>query len=418
MQPDNSASAKSAGLSARFWYLAGMCPYFCAIGIQNVVFIWLYTQVLHESPARVGLAQMLTMLPMLTIVLLGGAMADRRELRRYLIILQVIAALLPLCLGGMIWTGRLTYWGLVAISVSIGVLGAFIVPARDAMLSVVDDGEIQRTVTAMTGLQFSSQIAGLTLGGAASWLAASLGEGRSDPVGAIVLVMMQAGFVFLSAAMSSKLPIAAPQPRPGRPGAIAGIIEGFAAVWASDAIRPVSILMFCIGTLFTGVFLVQIPIMVRDVYHGSSITLAALNIAFMGGTTCAVLILRRRRPVANQGRAMLLSGAASAVIIGMIALAPPLPVMALLAAAWGASGGVSMIMSRTLVQTAAPAAVRGRILSIFQLCFVGGAPLGCYAMGLIIHETGAVLAALVPAIGMALLVAAAWRLSAIGQLRR
>ncbi len=410
-------SLKAPPASARFWYLAGMCPYFCAIGVQNVVFIWLMTQVLHASPWQVGLSQMLTMLPMLTIILLGGVVADRRELRRYLIVLQAVMALMPLSLAGSIGFGYLSYWGLVFVSVAIGIIGAFVVPARDAMLSLVDDGEIQRTVTAMTGLQFASQIVGLTLGGSASWLATSIGSGPSDPLGAIGLLIVQGVLVFISAYFSSKLPAVAPK-LSVMGSAMANISQGFGAAMRDATIRPILLFMFCIGTLFTGVFLVQIPLMVRDVYQGSSAELALLNISFMGGTTLMVLALRRMHPVRRQGRAMLLASCASAVVIGLISLAPSLPLMCLLAAAWGGSGGISMIMSRTLVQAAAPAESRGRILSIFQLAYVGGAPLGSFAMGLLIDALGVTNAPLVPAAGLVLAIITAYFTSAIWKLRQ
>jgi len=409
--------ARAPARSARFWYLAGMCPYFCAIGVQNVVFIWLMTQILHASPAQVGLAQMLSMLPMLTIILVGGVVADRRELRRYLILLQIVMALLPFSLAGSIGLGFLSYWSLVLVSVSIGVMGAFIVPARDAMLSLVDDGEIQRTVTAMTGLQFASQIFGLALGGCASWLAVHLGSGPSDPLGAIGLLAIQGGLVLTSAVMASKLPEAKPQPAI-KIGAIGDIAEGFRGAMNDATVRPIMLLIFTIGTLFTGVFLVQIPLLVRDLYHGGSAELALLNISFMAGTTVMVLALRRAHPVRRQGRAIILASCVSAIVIALIALGPPFSVICLLAGIWGASGGLSMIMSRTLVQTAAPAAIRGRILSIFQLAYVGGAPLGSYAMGLLIGWMGVTNAALVPAAGMALVLVIARFMSSIWRLRQ
>jgi len=417
--PQNPAGTPSQKfpVSARFWYLAGMCPYFCAIGVQNVVFVWLMTQVLHASPWQVGLSQMLTMLPMLTIILLGGVAADRRELRTYLIILQMVMALLPLSLAGGIGLGYLSYWGLVFISVSIGIIGAFVVPARDAMLSLVDDGEIQRTVTAMTGLQFASQIAGLLLGGCASWLAGQVGAGASDPAGALGLLVLQGALIFISAFFSSKLPAAKPQ-LPAGGGALANIAEGFGAAMRNATIRPILLFMFCIGTLFTGVFLVQIPLMVRDVYRGSSAELALLNISFMVGTTLMVLALRRMHPVRRQGRAMLLASCVSCGVIGLISLAPSLLFTCVLAVIWGAAGGVTMIMSRTLVQGAAPPEIRGRILSIFQLAYVGGAPLGSFAMGLLIDGLGVVKAPLVPATGLALVIMVAYFTSAIRQLRQ
>ena len=405
--------------SARFWYLAGMCPYFCAIGIQNVVMTWLLTQVLHESPSRVGLAQMLTMLPMLTVILLGGVVADRRELRRLLITLQLAMALLPLILSGLIWAGFLSYAALVLVSVSIGILGAFIVPARDAMLSAVDDGEIHRTVTAMTGLQFTSQIAGLLLGGGADWLAAHLGAGPLDPLGAAVLLLLQGGLIGAAALTSTGLPVTGrPQTGSENPqGAVRGILQGFAAAGDSDVIRPVLVLLFLAGALFTSIFLVQLPLLVREVYHGGSITLATLSICFMGGAALAALILRRAPPVRRQGRAIMLASGVNGLIMALVSFTPPIPVLLILAALWGICGSFTIMISRALVQAASPEGVRGRILSIYQLSFAGGAPFGSYAMGLIIGWLGVAQAALVPAIGMAMLLTVTRLYSGLWRLR-
>ena len=409
-------AAQRPPANARVWYLAGMCPYFGAIGVQNVVFMWLMTQILHASPAQVGLSQMLTMLPMLTVILLGGVVADRRELRRHLILLQVIMALLPLSLVLCIGVGRLSYWGLVSVSVAIGVMGAFIVPARDAMLSRVEDGEMQRTVTAMTGLQFASQIAGLSLGGSAGWLAVRLGAGPGDPLGAAGLLGVQGALVLVSTWCDRKLSAASPHGSSGG-GAFATIAAGFGEAMRDATIRPILLLMFFIGTMFAGVFLVQIPLLVRDLYQGGSAELALLNISFMGGTTLMVLALRRAPPIRLPGKVMLLSSCVSTIVIGLISLAPSFSLMCLRAAAWGGSGGLIMIMARTLVQAAAPAHNRGRILSIFQLAYVGGAPVGSFVMGLVIAGLGVVNAVLMPAAGMALVLLAAFSKSNIWRQR-
>ena len=138
----------------------------------------------------------------------------------------------------------------------------------------------------------------------------------------------------------------------------------------------------------------------------------------MVGTTVMVLALRRAHPVIGQGRVMLLASSVSAIVIALIALGPPFPVICLMAGVWGASGGLTMIMSRTLVQAAAPAQSRGRILSIFQLAYMGGAPLGSYVMGLLIGWMGVTDAALVPAAGLTLVLIIAYFMSSIWRLRQ
>lgn len=402
--------------SPRVWYLAGFCPYFAAIGVQSVLYPWILTQVLHESAARVGIAQMLTTLPMLVLVLFGGALADRRELRMLLVRLQCAMGLLPLALAALLLDGDLSYWVMVAISMMLGALGAFIVPARDAMLSTVGEGRIQQTITAMTGLQFSAQMAGLGVGGGASALALWLGAGRADPIGAVPLLILQGALVFAAAWIATRLP-KAPKASALQAHAIAAIKEGITEVWRSAVIRPVVILMFATGVLYTGVFLVQMPVLVRDVYHGGSLSLAALIISFMAGTSLSAIALRWSGQIRRQGRAFILASCCSGAAIALIALRPPFIGLCAIAALWGISGGVAVMMCRTLVQGAAPAAHRARVLSIFQLGYMGGAPFGAFAMGYIIEAIGPVHASLAPTAGMIVVLIAARHFSRIWELQ-
>ncbi|MEM8920941.1 MAG: MFS transporter, partial [Pseudomonadota bacterium] len=71
---------------------------------------------------------------------------------------------------------------------------------------------------------------------------------------------------------------------------------------------------------------------------------------------------------------------------------------------WGLASGVSITMSRSIVQSAAPPDKLARVLSIYQLGFMGGAPLGAALMGVVVDQTGPQLVALVPAIGMIALI--------------
>lgn len=401
----------------RVWYLAGFCPYFAAIGVQSVLYPWILTQVLHENAADVGIAQMLTTLPMLVLVLFGGALADRRELRAHLVRLQFAMGLLPVLLAGLVLSGQLGFAEIILISMALGALGAFIVPGRDAMLSTVAGGRIQQTITAMTGLQFSAQVLGLAIGGSASFLALWLGEGENPALGAAPLLLLQGALVFAAAWTTTHLPRVPSIPAPETRRALAAIRDGVAEVWRSHIIRPTVILMFATGVLYTGVFLVQVPVLIRDVYHGGSAALATLNISFMAGTTVVALLLRRSGAIRRQGRAFILASCGSGVAIGLIALHPPFTGLCAIAALWGVTGGIAVMMSRTLVQGAAPQAHRGRVLSIFQLGYMGGAPFGAFAMGYIIEAIGPVYAGLIPTAGMAVVVLCARYISGIWTLR-
>ncbi|MGH7384219.1 MAG: MFS transporter, partial [Candidatus Rokuibacteriota bacterium] len=136
------------------WYLAGVSSWYTSWGMQTIVFPWLVTVVLHEPASRVGVAQMSIMAPSLLFMLLGGAVADRADCRRLLVRGHILAAVPPLLLGAAIAQGWLAYGGLIAYALAVGTAGAFVMPARDAMLTRVAPGGLGRAVAVTTAIQF------------------------------------------------------------------------------------------------------------------------------------------------------------------------------------------------------------------------------------------------------------------------
>ena len=187
------------------WYLAGTSSWFASWGMQTIVFPWLVTVVLHEPAARVGIAQMSLMAPSIFLMLLGGAVADRADCRRLLVRGHLVAALPPLLLGAAIAGGWLAYGGLIAYALAVGAAGAFVMPARDAMLTRVAAGGLGRAVAVMTATQFAAQLVGIAVGGSAG------------AIGAPALLLLQAACWRVAASRRSGCPRRPrwPGPRPG-----------------------------------------------------------------------------------------------------------------------------------------------------------------------------------------------------------
>jgi len=141
--------------------------------------------VLHEPASRVGVALMSLMAPSILFMLLGGAVADRADCRRLLVRGHFLVALLPLGLALVITGGRLSYGALIVYALGVGTVGAFVLPARDAMLTRVAAGNLGRAVAIMTATQFGSQLVGIASGAAA------------ETVGAPALLLLQAGMLAL-----------------------------------------------------------------------------------------------------------------------------------------------------------------------------------------------------------------------------
>lgn len=104
------------------WFLAAVGSWFGAWGVQIVMFQWLVVEVLGETPVRVGSAQMAVLLPSLAFVLVGGAVADRVDRRRWLAVLHLSAAFACAALAATLAAGALTYGVLIAYALGVGTL--------------------------------------------------------------------------------------------------------------------------------------------------------------------------------------------------------------------------------------------------------------------------------------------------------
>ncbi|MEN6543941.1 MFS transporter [Parvibaculum sp.] len=391
-RPEEPVAKAAAGGSDEFtWYMSGVWIYFFSAGIQGVLFPWIVTIVLHESSERVGIAQMLSMLPMMVLGLFGGAVADRRELRGHLFRLQLAAIIPPAVLAALIFGGWLSYPLMVCYALVMSALGGFVMPARDAMLSRVaasrPGAHIQHAVALVLGGQFLAQVIGYLVAGSAT------------VVGAPALLVLQCAGLGLAAFTTSRLSFIPPTPRSGTASWLSpfrDVREGLEAVWRHESIRPVLLYSFFSGVLFMGVFLVLFPVLVRDVYHGASFEIGFLNMCFFGGIGFSSLMLSRFRPIRRQGRVMMLTGFTGSIVTVLMHFCPPLWAVNILALIWGLSGGIAMSQSRAIVQEAATEALRARMLAAFQLGSIGGGPIGALLTGFVTKWLGPLNALLVP----------------------
>jgi MFS family permease len=386
------------------WYLTSTAALLLPAGIQSVLFPYLIAVVLHEPADRLGIAQMTGALPGLFLILLGGVMGDRFDQRRILVVLHLCGALPPLVLALLLATGHLDYALMLSYALIWGLVGAFSQPARDALLSRVAGDRIQRTVTMMMALQFAVQIVGINLGGLA------------DRIGAVPLILTQASIMALGALAVMRIRVERFVAPAEKQHALREVAAALRLVWDSQRMLPVMVLAFAVGVFFAGTYVVLIPLTVRDVYHGGASGIAFAFMLNMIGTIAATLLLLARGGLTRPGRAVVLALAIGSAVLLPLYWGVSIEVFYLIIFAWGAGGGIVMSMSRTIVQEAAPPAFRARVMSVYSLGMMGGMPIGSVATGYIVNAVGAQNAALVPVIGMAIVVAAVaarsdlWRL--------
>lgn len=388
--PDPDAESLTAARQQRLnFYLGGQASWFISLGIQFVIFPFLVTQVLHEPPARVGIAQMSLMAPALLFMLLGGTVADHGDARRILLRVHLLATLPPLILAGVLLAGELSYSALIVYALIMGTLGAFAIPARDSALSRVAETNIQQAVTLAMGVQMGSQLVGMLFAAGASL------------TGAAALLVFQAAVMLAGFWASAKLDPLPPRNAAAVTSRFAQIVDGLKVAAAIPIVATVIALNFAVGLFYVGSFLVVLPLMIRDIYQSTptefTLKFALINICFWGGTIAVNLVLLRVGHVRHRGRMMMAALTSGLIILALFHFPMPFWLLCLLVFWWGIGAGTTMTMGRTIVQVAASDTHRARVLAAFQLGFSGGAPIGALVMGLLVGWLGINDAVLVPA---------------------
>ena len=383
------------------WYMINQVIFFSSTGIGLVLFPWLVAVVLQAPAEWVGTAQAMMMLPMLLFLLVGGAKADRSNLQRWMMRLYALGVIPPAILCFLLLTDNLTYTTVVLYAVSMSTIGAFLGPARDSLLTRVTETDsdigMQRAVGFATAGQFGAQFIGITI------------AGQADAVGGAVLVALVGVGYAICIVVIGQLPdsvgYGARTPDKSDAGSGDGsmsfsdrleeIREGIEAAWASNRIRPTITMVGLTGFLFMGAVMVFLPLMIRDIYGGGALQISLLFVCFFGGIGLSSTFLSQH-PLRHQGRALMMAASVGALAMGCFFFAPPLWLFYVIVTLWGLSGGVSMSMSRTIVQSAAPENVRARVLSVFLLAMMGTGPIGSVIYGFAVKEIGLLNTALMP----------------------
>lgn len=400
-------------------YLAVQCSWFMAFGLQMVLFPYLITgrDHLHMDGLALGLANMALSLPSVIFLLIGGVVAERADGKRLLILLHLLAAAPAMLLAFHVGPGELTYPMMIFYALTIGTIGAFMMPARDSIVNEVVERRmrvgsgvtLQLGVTLATMAQFLAQIAGLILAGyadRATKMPPWLGGFSIGPISAEALLFTQ-GIVLISGAAFALMLGRGRQVRSdgkGLKATLSAIGEGVTAVRADPKLWAMTLLMFGVGVFVIGAFLVVLPIVNRDVYHFGSSGIRDMFVTFWMGAFVSSAVLAVFKRIKRQGRLLLIAQfIASASILLMMATIPHWAFLGIVFT-WGLAAGISIAMSRSIVQDSAPKQKLARVLSIYQLGFMAGAPFGAALMGALVDLFGPQKIAIVPAGGMILLI--------------
>jgi len=349
--------------------------------MQRVAQDWLVLLLSANSGVALGITTGLQFLPMLLLSPFAGLVADRMPKQRLLQLTNLGMALPAVVLGLLAVTGSAEIWHVYVLATVLGVSSAFDGPARQSFVSeMVEPADLSNAV----GLNSASFNAARLVGpGLAGVLIAALGGG-----------VVATGWVILANAVSYAAPIAALRrldparldtPAPTERGAGA-LGDGVRYVRRRPDLLLILAIVFVAGTFGLN-FQITSALMATEVFDKGATEYGALGTFLAVGSLAGALLAARRERVGHRlvVGAALLFGAVE-VVAGV---APSYLTFALLAPVLGITSLTMITAGNTFMQMNTTAGMRGRVMALYLMVFMGGTPVGAPMVGWIGETMGA-----------------------------
>jgi MFS family permease len=364
--------------------------------MQQLALSWLVYR-LSGSALILGVVAFAGQFPGFLISPFAGVLADRFDRHRIVVTTQALAMVQATAVAILVVGGWIQVWHIVALATALGAITGLDIPARQALFVDLVDGDREDLANAIalnSSLFNATRLVGPSLGGL---LIAVFGEGP-------VFVLNAASYVAVLGALAAMdLPPLAGEPAGGR--VWSRMREGFAYAWGFHPIRALLTLLAAIS-LVGMPYVVLLPVFADVVLGGGPRTLGLLMSAAGSGALIGALYLAARSSVRGLSLVILIASFVfGAGLIGF-AFSRSLGVsMALLVVA-GAGMMVLSASTNTVLQTIVSPALRGRLMSLYAMAFMGMGTLGSLAGGWLASRIGAPVAVALGGAGC--LLAAGW----------
>jgi len=346
--------------------------------MQRTAVYWLIYVQTH-SAFMLGLAVFSTQFPSFLFSPLGGVVSDRYNRYRVTIITQIASMIQASLLAALVIFTKYTVWEIFALSVVLGIINAFDLPARQSMVN----DTVEKKEDLPNAIALNSSM------GKLAWLI-------GPAISGIVLEKLGAGTCFLMNAFSylavitslifMKFPLFIPHPHPKK--AIKEFKEGFVYLKNTPSIGMVILQLGCVS-LFVLPFNTLLPVYAKMIFKGNASTFGYLN-SFIGlGSVVGAIFLASLKTGVDLKNILLINLAIFGAALILFSHMTYFPTALCFAALAGFAMMSQTTIGNTIIQTSASAEMRGRVLSFFAMAFFGMQPLGGLLIGSISQYIGA-----------------------------
>lgn len=364
---------------AFFCFIIGQTISMLGQWMQRLAMSWLVFR-LTGSAFLLGIVEFVSLAPILVLGLMAGAWLERHDLRKALAATQVLCMLEAALLTFVTFADMASYPLLVALSLGLGIIGAFDMTARQSSVSLmVTDPAAIKSAVALNSMAFNiSKLVGPSIAGLAIY---AWGEGICFLISALTYLPIIYMLIF-------QVRLRERQARPGGKGMLKDILEGIRHVQEEFFLRHIFRLLaaFC---FFGLCYSVLFPMFSTGILGGGSQTLGWLfgtvgAGAFLGGVVVSVFIVLRRIPA-------LIARTSAITAVSLIVFSFSENLWLSLAAAFFLGFGITTtnISVNTLCQTTTTDDCRSRVMSLYVMCTAGLGPVGGLFFGALADFIGA-----------------------------
>ncbi|WP_308300981.1 MULTISPECIES: MFS transporter [unclassified Crossiella] len=360
------------------YFVAGASVSLIGVWMQRVAQDWLVLDLSHGSAVALGIAAALQFAPTLVFSLWAGVLADRMDKRKLLIGLQTAMGLCALALGLLVVTGAAQLWHVYALCLALGCFTAVETPVRQSfVVEMVGKDQVTNAV-ALNSMNFNlARITGPAIAGV---LITLIGTGWVFLLNAATFVTVILGLFLMNPAQLHRSP---PVPR-----AKGQLREGLRYVRGRKDLVVLMVLVFFVSTFGLN-FSTTLAVVARNVFQRDADGYGLLSTLLAAGTFLGALLAARR---STKGKPRLRVMIGGAIVFGIleivVGLMPTFTALGLMLIPTGIAVMTFTTTANSTVQLAVRPDMRGRVMGLYMLVFLGGTPLGSPVMGWVAQEFG------------------------------
>jgi MFS family permease len=362
-------------------YAAGAVVSNIGTWMQRVAQDWLVLQLTDNSGTALGITTGLQFLPILLLSPYAGVIADRFPKRRLLQVTQVMMAAPALLLGVLAITGVVEVWHVYTLAFIFGVGTAFDAPARQSFVSEIVTRDDLSNAVGLNSASFNfARIIGPAVAG---FMIAGLGGGAEATGWVIAINALSYAAVVYALQRMRAADLDTPEPQQRQKGAIR---DGMRYIRSRPDIMMILAIVFFAGTFGLN-FQMTSALMATEVFDKGASEYGILGTTMAVGSLSGALLAARRGVVRH--RLVILAALAFGIAVVLGGLMPSYLTFALWTPVIGITALTMITAANTTIQLSVTPELRGRVMALYMMIFMGGTPLGSPIVGWIGEVMGA-----------------------------